>query len=226
MLSHSSTVTIKIFILVQLFFSSSFTTSALFRAFINVQTFLHDSSEKSNWFFRQLYKVTSMLLAYPNENSREIVHAYEGKMCSGRISSSQHCKLCLEQVGGGCEGVAIWQIYTCCRQFCVSRDQCSSGKVGRWGRFWAGRSLTGLHPSCSVYYYPTGTACVKGEQAQINPVTRSPSNAFYTCDRQKELKLLHLVPGNEGVHPAQSLPRTFWKEEHWGTLFTAVDLYR
>lgn len=40
----------------------------------------------------------SMLLAYPNENSHGIVHTYEGKMCCGRISSFQRCKVCLEQV--------------------------------------------------------------------------------------------------------------------------------
>lgn len=65
-----------------------------------------------------------------------------------------------------------------------------------------------LHPLCSAQHYLTGTACMKREAGPDKPCyTEVPTVIFYTCDMQKEHKLLHLVAVNTGVAQAQS---TVW----------------
>lgn len=75
----------------------------------------------------------SMLLAYPNENSHGLVHAYEGKMCSGRISYSHHCKVCLQQVEA-LLGLGV-KVQPCGKSTPAAEDTVSgriSAALGRW----------------------------------------------------------------------------------------------
>lgn len=77
----------------------------------------------------------SVLLLYPNENSHGIVHAYEGKMCSGRISSSRCCKVCLEQAEAPL-GMGV-KVQPCGKSTPAAEDAVSGGVSAALGR-WAG----------------------------------------------------------------------------------------
>lgn len=120
----------------------------------------------------------SVLLAYPNENSCGIVHAYEGKMCSGRISSSHHCKVCWEQVEA-LLGMGV-KVQPCGKSTPAAEDAVSGrigAALGRWGAeggLWAGRSLTGLHHLELSVVLSHRAACVKGGAGPDKPCHQQP----------------------------------------------------
>lgn len=142
-------------------------------------------------------------------------------MYSGRISSSHHCKECLEQAEAPLGMDVKVKIHTQCRGCFVRWDQGRSGEV-REGSRQGGASQVCITCKDKSVVLSHRAACVKGGAAPNELHHQQLQWCLHTCDWQKELTLLHIFPGNAGVRPAQSLHSTFWKEEHWAELYSQL----